>query len=152
MRLAQLTCLRLSCLPHMSFAVVEFDGVGVARLGDGIDGGALREIGEDRVDGGGAEVADVSDGRAVGAEGVGHDGAVAAELDHLGDELEIRAEAGGGSRCASAKSPIFARRVNLAADSRLSTTWRMVSRKPSKPTRTLDFLRRARAPVSSSKT
>ena len=86
------------------FAVVEFDGVGEAGVADGMEGGAFGEIGKDGVDGGGAQAADISNGGTVGAEGVCHDGAVAAEFDHLGDELEICTESGGGFD-ASCESP-----------------------------------------------
>ena len=77
-------------------AVLEFDGVGVAGFGDGNDARLAGERRKNGMDIGRAEVADVGGGQPGATEGVGHDGAIAAELHHLRDELEIGAQPGGG--------------------------------------------------------
>ena len=76
----------------------------IGELDRGGDGGVAERdhlgpgghVGEDRMDGRLAEGADVGDPRALGEQGIGHDGAVAAEFVHAGVKLEIGALARGG--------------------------------------------------------
>ena len=78
------------------FPVLEFQRVGVARLRDGINFGPLRKFIEDRMQTREAEIAEVADFQAKAGQGVGHDGAVAAQLGELVNQLNVGAFARRG--------------------------------------------------------
>ena len=82
-------------LAEHDLAVLELQRVGVAGLGDGMHLRPLGEVGEDRVEVRIAEDAQVSHLQAEAGEGVGHDGAIAAQLVELADQFDVRAPAGG---------------------------------------------------------
>ncbi len=82
-------------LAEHQLAVGKFERLRQARIGDGINLRALGEFGEDRMQFGIAEHADVMDRRAERAQREGHDRAVAAELLGLRNDFEIRALARG---------------------------------------------------------
>ena len=105
-------------LAEHDLAIGEFEGLGEAGIGDGINFGALGEFGEDGMEFGIAEHADVVDGRAERAERERHDGTVAAELFGLGHDLDIGALAGGrgdlGAEALEAgERRVFGRRLAL---------------------------------------
>jgi hypothetical protein len=83
-------------LAEHDLAVLELQGVGVTGVGDGDDLGPAGHLLEDRVQHGVAQAADVRHADAEAGQGVGHDGAVAAELHLAGDQLVVAALAGGG--------------------------------------------------------
>jgi hypothetical protein len=82
-------------LADHDLAVVELEGVRMAGFGDAVDFGALGELGEDGVKVRVSKDAEVGDLDAEAGEGVGHDGAVAAEFNDVGDDFEVGAFAGG---------------------------------------------------------
>src|SRR5690606_1392639 len=73
----------------------KLQSVGVPGFGDGDDAAFDGQLLKDRVKGGVADATDVGDLKAHAAEGVGHDGAVAAQLDLGGDQFQVGAKAGG---------------------------------------------------------
>ena len=95
---SQVISLSEACLPSHDFSILEFQGVGRARIGDAVDFGAVGEIMEDRMEIGIAKIAEIGDLHSETGEGVGHDGAVAAEFDELAHEFEVAAFARGAGQ------------------------------------------------------
>jgi hypothetical protein len=85
-----------SMFSNHDLAVVEFERVGLARFRNGMNLGALRELGEDGVQVRMTQDAQVGDLNTEAGQGIGHDGAVAAKFDDVGNDFDVGALPGGG--------------------------------------------------------
>src|SRR5206468_939665 len=87
--------LERSMFAQHDLAVLKFQRVGVARLGDGMRLRPFGELIKNRMQMRITEVAEISDLQTITRQRVGHDGAVAAELRELVDEFDVRWERAG---------------------------------------------------------
>jgi hypothetical protein len=85
-------------LAQHNLAIFKLERVGVARFRDGVNLGAPGELGEDGMEVGIAENAQVGHLEPEARQGIGHDRPVAAQLGQLADQFDVGAFARGGGQ------------------------------------------------------